>query len=85
MARRLNSARNPRYTAVAIDLDGDDTHDLVVIVKGGRRQDAIRAVARSLPADARIDMQETRVFRAKYVALAHAQDLAGDIREIEIE
>lgn len=85
MARRTNSARNPRFTAVAVDLDGDERHDLVVIVKGGRREDAIRAVARQVPADALIDLQETRVFRAKYVALAHAQDLAEDIRDLDLE
>ena len=85
MARRINSARNPRFTAVAIDLDGDHRHDLVVVVKGGRRDDAIRAVAKDLPADALIDLQETRVFRAKYVALAHAVDLADDVRELDLE
>lgn len=77
-------ADNPsvRYTTVVIDTDGDRIADLELVVRGGRRDEALRAAAGEVDPEAWIDLQETRTFPTKYEALAHAQDAAPEIREL---
>jgi len=83
-APTVSRARNPsvRYTAVAVDHDGDERIDEAVIVRGGRRNDAIRAVAQDVEPDAWIDLQDTRTFPTKHEAEAHGRAVAPQIREL---
>ena len=71
-----------RYTAVAVDRDGDGRNDEAVIVRGGRRDDAVRAVAQDVDPDAWIDLQDTRTFPTKHEAQAHGRAVAPQIREL---
>ena len=71
-----------RYTAVAVDRDGDGRNDEAVIVRGGRRQDALRAVADDIDPEAWIDLQDTRTFPTKHEAEDHGRAIAPRIREL---
>jgi len=78
------AVQNPsvRYTAVAVARDEDDPIEEAVIVRGGRRDDALRAVAYDVDPDAWIDLQDTRTFPTKHEAEAHGRAVAPRIREL---
>jgi hypothetical protein len=65
------AAKNPafRYAAVPVDDDGRET---AYVVRGKRRADMVRDVARNVPGDAVVDLQRTRTFATKHEAQAYA-------------
>lgn len=81
VAKYGSTLKNPafRYGAVPVTDNGTDT---VHVVRGHRRADMVRNVARSVPGDAIVDLQQTRTFGTKHEAQAYGSTISGRVRSL---
>jgi len=73
--------KNPRfrYGAVPVDDDGTETAH---VVRGRRRVEMVRDVARSVPGDAMVDLGRTRTFATKHEATKYAEKTSPRVRTL---
>lgn len=71
-----------RYTFVPVDYDGDGSYDESVVVRGGSRDEAIRAVANDVPADAWLDVGRTRTMPTKHEVIREGGRISSRVREL---
>ncbi len=71
--KRLSKrTRNPRFRYAAVPVDDDGT-ETAHVVRGRRRKEMVRTVARAVPPDAVVDLGRTRTFATKHEATKYAE------------
>ncbi len=72
---------NPRFRYAAVPVDDDGT-ETAHVVRGRRRADMVRAVARDVPPDAMVDLGRTRTFATKHEAVRYAEKTSPRVRTV---
>ena len=68
-----------RYAAVPVDDGGKRT---AYVVRGKRKREMVRNVARNVPGDAMVDLENTRTFATKHEATAHAHKVSPRVSSL---
>ncbi len=73
--------KNPRFRYAAVPVDDGGT-ETAHVVRGRRRAEMVRDVARSVPGDAMVDLQHTRTFATKHEATRYAEKTSPRVRTL---